>query len=207
VLNGDDRGLSAVPHIEFGEDGADVVAHRAFGQVQPLGDGLDSNGYIDMTGGLVLVNGPTTNGNGPLDYNGTFNISGGTLVAVGSSGMAQAPSTSSTQYSALYNFDSTQTAGTIVHLETAAGEEVLTFVPTKEYQSVLLSSPELENGETYVVYTGGSSTGTMTDGLYAAGGYTAGTEVASLTLSSVVTTGGVQGGGPGGGGPPPGGRP
>lgn len=173
------------------------------------GDGLDSNGYFDMTGGLVIVNGPTNNGNGPLDYNGTFNISGGTLVAVGSSGMAQAPSASSTQYSVMYNFDSTQAGGTIVHIETAAGEEVLTFVPTKDYQSVLLSSPALENGSTYVVYTGGSSTGTATDALYTGGAYTAGTEVASFAISSSVTRNGVQRGGPGGGpgGPPLGGRP
>ena len=168
------------------------------------GDGLDSNGYFDMTGGLVIVNGPTNNGNGPLDYSGTFNISGGTLVAVGSSGMAQAPSPSSTQYSVMYNFDSAQPAGTMVHIETAAGEEVLTFVPPKDYQSVLLSSPALANGSTYVVYTGGSSTGPATDALHTGGAYTAGTEVASLAISSMVTSNGGQRGGPGGG---PGGRP
>lgn len=170
------------------------------------GDGLDSNGYFDMTGGLVLVNGPTNSGNGPLDYNGTFNISGGTLVAVGSSGMAQAPSTSSTQYSVLVSFDSAQSAGTLVHIETAEGEDVLSFMPAKAYQSGLLSSPTLADGETYMFYIGGSSTGAATDGLYAGGVYTAGTEVASLTASSAVTTGGVQqrgpGGRPGGGSPP-----
>lgn len=74
-------------------------------------------------------------------------------------------------------------------------------------QSVLLFSAQLDNGETYVIYTGGSSTGTVTDGLYADGGYTAGTEAASLTVSGVVTSGGAQRGGPGGGGPPPGGQP
>lgn len=178
------------------------------------GDGLDTNGYFDMTGGLVIVNGPTNNGNGPLDYNGTFNISGGTLIAAGSSGMAQAPSASSTQYSVMYNFESVQAAGTMVYIATAAGKEILTFLPTKEYQSVLLSSAQLENGETYVIYTGGNSTGAATDGVYADGVYSAGIKVASLTISSMVTSGGVRGGGPGGGGrpggggaPPAGGRP
>ena len=60
--------------------------------VEAGGDGLDRNGSIERTGGTVIVNGPTNDGNGPLDYPGTFNISGGFLVAVGSSGMAQAPS-------------------------------------------------------------------------------------------------------------------
>ncbi len=53
--------------------------------------------------------------------------------------------------------DRMQAAGTMLHIETAAGEDVLTFLPTKEYQSVLVSSPELQNGESYVVYTGESS--------------------------------------------------
>jgi hypothetical protein len=158
------------------------------------GDGLDSNGSITMTDGVVLVNGPTNDGNGALDYVGTFNITGGFLVATGSSGMAEAPSTSSTQYSLRYNFASQQAAGTVVHIETQDGQEVLTFAPTKVYQSVVLSSPELANGTTYVVYTGGSSTGSVADGLYAGGTYTAGTQVASLTISSMVTSGGSSAG-------------
>lgn len=209
----DDSSINGRPgQNEFApSDEYHLFINGGYAVIDAGGDGLDSNGYFDMTGGLIIVNGPTNNGNGPLDYNGTFNISGGTLVAVGSSGMAQAPSTSSTQYSVMYNFESMQASGTVVHIETANGEEVLTFLPAKEYQSVLLSSAALENGETYVVYTGGSSTGAETDGLYAAGVYTTGTEVASLTISSVVTQGGVQRGGPGGGRPgggfPPGGRP
>jgi hypothetical protein len=168
------------------------------------GDGLDANGPIEMTAGTVIVNGPTNDGNGPLDYLGTFDISGGYLVAVGSSGMAEAPSTTSTQHSVMYNFTSSQAAGTMVHIETESGQDVLTFVPTKEYQSVLLSSSELESGLTYVVYSGGSSSGTATDGLYAGGTYTPGTQVASLTISSMVTSAGSSTGGFTGG---PGGRP
>lgn len=173
------------------------------------GDGIDSNGPIDMTGGTVIVNGPTNNGNGPLDYTGSFNITGGYLLAVGSSGMAQAPSNTSTQYAVMYNFDTMQAAGTMIYIETQNGQEVLTFMPTKEYQSVLLSSSALQNGETYLVYTGGSSSGTPADGLYTGGVYTPGTQVASFTISSMVTSNGMMGGAGGGlsGGRPGGGIP
>ena len=172
-----------------------------------MGDGMDINGPIDMTGGVVLINGPTANNNGALDYAGAFNISGGLLIAVGSAGMAQAPSTSSAQYSVAHTFPSTQAGGTIVHVETEDGREILTFVPTKAYQSVVFSSPELENGETYVIYSGGSSTGTVTDSLYSGGAYTPGTQVASLTITGMVTGASAGWGGfPGGGGRmPPGG--
>ncbi|MFL7794553.1 MAG: dockerin type 1, partial [Anaerolineae bacterium] len=114
---------------------------------------------------------------------------------------------SSTQYSVTYNFASSQAAGTMFHIEAKSGEEILTFVPTKAYQSVVLSSPELENGSTYVVYSGGSSTGTVTDSLYSGGTYTVGTQVAEFTISGLVTSAGARGGGFPGGGRPPGGGP
>jgi hypothetical protein len=108
----------------------------------------------------------------------------------------------------MYNFDTMQVAGTIIHIETQNGEEILTFMATKEYQSVLLSSSTFQNGENYAVYTGGSSTGTATDGLYSGGAYSAGMQVASFAISSMITSNGMMGGGPGGGpGGMPGGRP
>ena len=171
------------------------------------GDGIDSNGPIDMSGGTVIVNGPTNSGNGPLDYTGNFTLTGGYLIAVGSSGMAQAPSTTSTQYSILQNYQTTQSAGTMVHIETQSGEELLSFVPAKEYQSVVFSSAELQNDQTIVICSGGSSSGTDTDGLYTGGEYSGGTQVASLTLNSVVTGAGASGGFPSGPGGNPGGQP
>jgi hypothetical protein len=162
--------------------------------IDALGDGMDVNGPIDMTGGVVIVNGPTSNNNGALDYTGTFNLTGGFLVAVGSAGMAQAPGASSTQYSVMYMFESPQAAGTMIHIEAENGEDILTFVPTKAYQAVVLSSPSLKNGSTYRVYTGGSSTGTVTDGLYSGGTYAAGTQVSGFVISGMVTGAGLLGG-------------
>ena len=163
------------------------------------GDGLDSNGSINMSGGEVIVNGPTNNGNGALDYAGAFNMTGGLLVATGSSGMAQTTSSSSTQYSIMVNFTAAQPANTLVHIETQDGKDILTFSPTKTYQSVVLCSPDLQKASTYLVYCGGSSTGTMKNGLYSSGVYTAGIQYTSLTISGMVTTYGSGGGAPGGG--------
>jgi hypothetical protein len=101
--------------------------------------------------------------------------------------MAEAPDESSTQYSLLLNFDSGLQAGTLVHIQTSDGSEVLTFAPTKQYQSIVLSSPDLVAGAAYEVYYGGSSDGAATDGLYQGGTYTSGTEYTSFTVSSTVT--------------------
>jgi hypothetical protein len=178
--------------------------------IDAMGDGIDANGAIDMTGGTVIVHGPTANNNGALDYMGAFNISGGLLVAAGSAGMAEAPSASSTQYVIAHTYASTQAAGTIVHIETQDGQALLTFAPSKAYQSIVFSSPELGNGADVIVYSGGRSTGTVADGVYAGGTYAAGTQVTSLTITSIVTGGGATmggfPGGPGGMRPPGGGR-
>lgn len=167
------------------------------------GDGLDSNGTGSLNGGVVLVNGPTENRNGALDVNGTLEINGGFLIAVGSAGMAQSPGTTSTQYSALLTLPSAQAAGGMIHVESDTGAKILTFVSTKSYETAVISSPDLENGGTYLVYTGGSSTGTATDGLYADGAYTAGSQVSSFTITSIVTgeSTGMSGGSRGGGRP------
>lgn len=177
--------------------------------VNAAGDGLDINGSAAMNGGTVIVNGPTSNGNGALDYYGTFQISGGFLVAAGSAGMAQAPSTSSTQHSIIINLPSLQEADTIFHIESENGKELLTFMPAKAYQSVVISSSEIENGLTYDVYCGGSSTGLANDGLYNGGSYSGGSKMTSITVSDMVTSAGSARGGADigrGGFAPPGGR-
>jgi len=183
----------------FGGADCSLTINGGYIAVDARGDGMDINGPVQMTGGVVIVNGPTANNNGALDYSGSFNLTGGYLVAVGSAGMAQAPSTGSTQYSVMYNFPSMLAAGTIVRLETGDGEEVLTLAPTKAYQSLVFSSPELKSGTTLVVHTGGRSTGTVNDSVYTGGAYSGGTEVASFTISNIVTGAGTMGGRFGGG--------
>lgn len=92
------------------------------------------------------------------------------------------------------------------------GNTILSFVPSKSYQSVIISTSLLEEGKTYSFSYGGSMSGDATDGLYEAGTYTGGTKVTDFTISDSitylsetgVTTGGSgfgQGGGmrPGGG--------
>ena len=121
-----------------GESGdAQLLINGGYLAIDAGGDGLDINGTVQMTGGTVLINGPTNDGNGPLDYYGEFKVTGGLLVAVGSSGMAEAPSETSTQYSIMVNFEQAQQPGTLVHIEDQNGEDLLTFSPTKQYQSVL----------------------------------------------------------------------
>ena len=161
--------------------------------VSAVADGIDTNGYMDMSNGVLIINGPTVNFDGAIDYGfGTFKLTGGTLVAVGSSGMAQGPSRISTQYSVLVNLNSPQTPR-LVNLQTASGEVVFTFSPTKTFQSIVFSSSKLATGS-YNLYLGGSSTGTSMHGLYEGGTYNPGSKYTSFTISGIVTTIGGGGG-------------
>jgi hypothetical protein len=155
--------------------------------VEAAGDGIDVNGAVEMTGGLVVVNGPTEAMNGALDYDGTFTISGGVLVAAGSAGMAQAPGQSSSQPSLLLTFPSALPAGALIHIQSAEGADLLTFAPLKAFQSIAFSSPELAQGMAVEVYYDGSTTGAAADGLYLDGAYTPGEQIASFTIANTVT--------------------
>jgi hypothetical protein len=151
------------------------------------GDGIDINGAITMTAGTIIVNGPTANNNGAIDYDSTFKMTGGFILGVGSSGMALAPSTTSTQCSILINLRTTRTAGTLIHIETNSGSNILTYQTSKVFQSITLCTPTLTQGTTYNVYLGGTSTGTINDGVYQSGTYTPGTKLTSFTISTIVT--------------------
>ena len=137
--------------------------------VNASGDGLDANGSITMNGGDVVVEGPTNDGNGPLDYDASFNITGGTLIAYGSNGMWQNTSTTSTQYAISYAVSGK--AGDKLELKDENGNVILSQTTTKAYAQVIFSSPKVENGKTYTLYVNES-------------------ENASQTVSSIVTTNG-----------------
>lgn len=197
-----DDGLNATNGMGGGQaDGSYFYINGGILFIDATGDGLDSNGTAILNGGVVIVQGPTMNNNGPLDVNGELQINGGTLIVSGSAGMPKIPSTNSIQNSIAVVFDVVQPGGTIVHLENAAGEEIITYESPKDFQLFVFSSPEIQMNTTYTLYAGGEATGTITNGVYTDGEYTPGTAFASLEITSNVTTQGNFESGRGGKGP------
>ncbi len=127
--------------------------------VYASGDGIDSNGNIVMTGGTLLVFGPTDNGNGAIDYgdgNCSMTISGGTLLAVGSSGMAE---TATGSGQAVFDgaFRSSVAAGTLIGLCDADGNLLCGYRLPKVISSIVFSSAALTSGATYTLVQGGTA--------------------------------------------------
>ena len=134
------------------------------------GDGIDSNGYIGITGGSVYVLGPSDNGNGAMDYGIYAAITGGEIVAVGGSGMAQGFGDESTQCSALVNFDEWVDAGETITLTDSDGKEVLSYKVDKKFNSVVISTSDMKQGDNYTLTVGDqSSTFTLDDITYSEG--------------------------------------
>lgn len=121
------------------------------------GDGIDSNGNLTVTGGEIYVDGPTSGGDGALDCSGTALISGGTVIAVGSSGMAENFDSSSAQGSMITTVSDSMITGGIT-LTDSEGNTIVSYSPSKEYSSVAISCVDLKEGETYTLVAGDTST-------------------------------------------------
>ena len=133
--------------------------------IDASGDGIDSNGDIEISGGELYISGPTSNGDGAIDCDGSATITGGIVVAAGSTGMAENFGNASTQGSILVNLSGS--AGQTITLKDSDGNVLVSYTPTKSYGCVVISAPGIVQGGTYTVTAGsGSTTVTMTSLIY-----------------------------------------
>ena len=110
-------------------------------------------GIKEGKAGEFIVSGTKFHVDGASVAGSTATISGGTLVAVGASGMAQNFSTDSTQGSMLVTVSDTLTEGEL-SLTDSNGNVLVSCSPSKGYNSVAVSCPKLSEGETYTLTTG-----------------------------------------------------
>ena len=121
--------------------------------IRAAGDGIDSNGDLIVTGGEIYVSGSESGADGALDYDGTGQVTGGTLVAVGASQMAMNFGDTSTQGSILINVPNCR-AGDEVQLKDAQGNVLAAYTAESSFNSVVVSCSQLRQGENYTVIAG-----------------------------------------------------
>lgn len=138
------------------------------------GDGVDSNGNVEITGGTLLVNGPSSDGDGAFDYDGEAAISGGTVLMAGTVGMAQS-FTSGIQAFALVQ--ASGLAGSVIEATDADGNVIATLTATRAFGCVLVSGAGVSDGDTITVSVDGAAT---------------------MATASTTGTSGIPTGGPGG---------
>ena len=187
-------------NITASDDGVNVATDESVSEIaiyindgtwyiNASGDGLDAGGDSrNNSGGNIIVNGGTTevygsadNGNSALDFDGTLTYNSGTLLAVGMSGMAQAPSSGtyivfgSSQmgmgagqmnmgFGGNNNTTSgvTVTKGNTIEIKDSSGNTIYTATATKNANSIIFASDKLASNETYTLYVDGTQKGTAT---------------------------------------------
>lgn len=119
--------------------------------VDAAGDGLDSNGTIYVTGGTLIVYGPTTGADTGLDADGGILIDGGNVFVASSKEMLEIPASNSKSNVLVYGVN-TVPAGSEIILTNADGGEMVRITLKKQAQAIILSTPELAANGTYSLY-------------------------------------------------------
>ncbi len=153
-------------------------------------DGIDSNGTIRITGGVIIASGSTSPECGFDCDSANFTITGGILIGTGGSTSTPTASTS-TQRSVIYRGIGT---ANLIQVTSASGDNLVYQIP-RSYgtgttaMTVLFSNPSLTSGTTYTIYRGGTVTGgTDFHGLRTGGTVTGATATRTFNPTAVVTS-------------------
>ena len=117
------------------------------------GDGIDSNGWLVINGGSVIAQACSVSADGGIDGEEAIRLNSGTVIATGS---MLDPVTVSDSCCALFSFARRQSGGTRYALTGPDGTELLAFTAENDHTSLLLFSPDLTEGEGYVLYADGT---------------------------------------------------
>lgn len=150
--------------------------------VDASGDGLDSNGTIYVSGGTLIVYGPTTGADTGLDADGGILIDGGNVFVASSKEMLEIPASNSKSNVLVYGAN-TVPAGSEIILTNADGGEMVRITLKKQAQAIILSTPELATNGTYSLYADENL-------------------LASFSVTETITAIGVRSNGRQGGNPP-----
>jgi len=121
-------------------------------------DGIQAEGVLTAIGGTVNI----TKSKKPALAASAFNMNGGTWMGLGSAWDATMVPTASAQYNVMVTLATEITSGTVVSIQTAAGESVVSATAGKKIGYLFASSPLFKAGTTYKVLAGKTSVASFT---------------------------------------------
>lgn len=126
------------------------------------GDGLDSNGSMYIEGGTVFVSGPSTNWDSPIDCgegSNEFVVTGGHFMAAGYAAMVETPEAAENAQSSIFYAQSGYAPdGALVTLTDDSGRILAEYSFAHSFNCVMVSTPEMAQGETYTLTIDGVDT-------------------------------------------------
>jgi len=145
------------------------------------GDGIDSNGTINLAGGTLEIYAPSQGDGDPLDAENGVSFKGATVLAVGHLGMAQGYS-AATPYVSFgsgmmgnpggmnSNQNNLVTTGSTIQITDATGNVLYTAKAVRNASYILFTSPDLTSGSTYTLKNGTTTVATATASTAGSGG-------------------------------------
>ena len=147
-------GMGGPGGMSGNSDGSIVISGGNL-DIESHGDGMDANGYLEITGGYTVVTGPTQGDTATLDYDLTGTITGGTFIGTGGTMMAQSFSDSSQGVFAIQVGNAA--AKTEFVLTDSKGNEIVKHVPELDFAIIIVSTEEMVKGDMYTISIGGQS--------------------------------------------------
>lgn len=120
-------------------------------------DGIDSNGYLNLSGGEVYISCRMTGGDGPIDHDGVFTVTGGLLLSTGGStadskGYTVADGMTCTNLSI-----SNVPTDKAVSVKDSDGNVIASHTFDKSGSGIFLITSELSEGDSFTVECGGET--------------------------------------------------
>ena len=169
-INADDDGLNAAggtdqsgfggrgkdrfgpPGMSMNSDGSIVISGGKL-YVKAGGDGIDANGTLEITGGDTVVCTPTYGDTATLDFDVSGIISGGSFLGSGANNMMAQTFDKSLQGIIAVGVGSLP-AGTEIKVYDSLGNLLIIHSPELEFAVAILSTKELEKGQSYTITVG-----------------------------------------------------
>ncbi len=143
-INCNEDGVSAIV-ISGGT--VDITVDGSTGE----GDGIDSNGYLTLSGGTVYASACGQSADAGLDAEQSVSLTGATVMAAGN--MLDELNCDG-QCCAVFSFGQRQSGGVTYAVKDSKGETVLEYAPANDFTLLTVTSPELAEGESYSLWAG-----------------------------------------------------
>ena len=120
--------------------------------INSSGDGIDSNGWLNISGGDIIIDGPTNNKNGALDSEFNIIMNGGSVMALGSSEMAKTLGSTSKIFNISVYFPTMYPANTNIEIRDSAGEVIMSHTSAKSFNHITAGSKDFKIGYSYTIF-------------------------------------------------------
>ncbi len=162
-ITADDDGINAANSSDGNASYYYINISGGLIEINASGDGLDSNGNLTISGGEVYISCAKNNGDFAIDYDGTAAITGGIVIASGYSGMAQNFGNTSTQGSILLTFQNA--SANPISIKDSSDSVLAQYTPPNSYNCIVISCPDIKDGNTYTVTACNETSSVTMDGL------------------------------------------